>query len=92
MAVRRELPKLRQRLGDDGMLDLHGMLDDTGREWKEDVLHIAGNRFERRLIEETAALRMEIAAVRLEIATSRNSLLKWMFACWASAILAIVVK
>ena len=92
MAVRREFPKLRQRLGDDGMLELHGMLEDTGREWREDVLHIAGARFERRVIEEAAALRLEIAAVRLEIATSRNSLLKWMFACWASAILAIVLK
>jgi hypothetical protein len=56
------------------------------------VLKTAGNRFERRLGEEAAALRLEIAAVRLEIATSRNATLKWMFACWGSAILAIVLK
>ena len=118
MAARREFPRLRQRLGDDGMLDLHGMLDDTAREWKEDVLRASGDRFERRVSEELGKFRVEIAkefaavhgeiakefaaarvemaeefaAVRVEMAAMRVSMLRWMFALWASAILAIVLK
>jgi ABC-type multidrug transport system fused ATPase/permease subunit len=105
MAGRREFPRLRQRLGDDGMFDLRGMLDDTSREWKEDVLQTAGDRYERRLSEELgkfrvakefAAVRAEItnefAAIRVEMVTARVSMLRWMFALWASAILAIVLK
>jgi hypothetical protein len=85
MAVRAEFPLLRQKLGDDGFLDLHGMLDRTRREWKTDVLETASDRFERRLTEEISSVRVEIAAMRV-------SILRWMFALWASAILAIVLK
>ena len=85
MAVRREFPRLRYKLGDDGFLDLHDMMDDTGREWKKDVLQTASDRFERRLTEEMSTVRLEVAAVRI-------SLLRWMFAFWGSAILAIVLK
>jgi hypothetical protein len=107
MAGRREFPGLRQRLGDDGMLDLRGMLDDTSREWKEDVLQTAGDRYERRLSEELGKFRVEVAkelaavraeitnefaAIRVEMVTARVSMLRWMFALWASAILAIVLK
>ena len=89
MAVRREFPTLRQRLGDDGLLDLHGMLDDTGGKWKEDVLGTSGDRFERRLSDELGKFRVEMAR---EFAATRVGLLRWMFALWASAILAIVLK
>jgi len=96
MVVRREFPRLRQRLGDDGMLDLRGMLEDTGRDWKEDVLHTASDRFERRLSEELGKFRVEVAtefaAVRIVVATTRVSMLRWMFALWVTAILAIVLK
>ncbi len=76
---------LRQKLGDDGFLDLHGMLDRTRREWKTDVLETATDRFERRLTEEISSVRVEIAAMRV-------SILRWMFALWASVILTIVLK
>ena len=85
MAVRREFPRLRYKLGDDGFLDLHDMMDDTGREWKKDVLQTASDRFERRLTEEMSTVRLEMAAMRV-------SLLRWMFAFWGSAFLAIVLK
>jgi len=85
MAVRREFPRLRYKLGDDGFLDLHDMMDDTGHEWKKDVLRTASDRFERRLTEEMSTVRLEMAAMRV-------SLLRWMFAFWGSAILAIVLK
>ena len=47
---------LRTQLGDDGMLELHGLLDLTGREWKEDAMETASDRFERRLNEESARI------------------------------------
>ena len=34
----------------------------------------------------------EFAAVRIEMATTRVSMLRWMFALWVTAILAIVLK
>ena len=45
----------------------------------------ASDRFERRLTEEMSTVRLEMAAMRV-------SLLRWMFAFWGSAILAIVLK
>ncbi len=74
---------LRERLGDDGMAGLHIVVSDAGRQWKDDVLSIAGERFEKRLSEEMGGLRLEmarefaatridlrgeIAAVRIEVA------------------------
>jgi hypothetical protein len=77
MAVRREFPRLRQKLGDDGLLDLHGMLDETGREWKAHVLETATDRYERRLTQETSSIRVDLAAARV-------SILRWMFAFWVA--------
>jgi hypothetical protein len=75
------------------------MLEMTARQLRQDVLDTATDRFERRLSEESAALRLEMAAlrldmaeVRLDIARSRNSTNKWMFAYWLTAMLAIVLK
>jgi hypothetical protein len=63
---------LRAKLGDDAMSDLETLLDDSGRRWKDDVLAITGERFERRLSEEIGALRVdmakEFAAVRVDMA------------------------
>jgi hypothetical protein len=88
MAVRAEFPRLRQKLGDDGLWDLHGMLDDTSREWKKDVLDAATDRYERRLTEEVGTLRAEMAhefaEVRVEMASMRVSIVRWMFAFWVA--------
>lgn len=77
MAVRREFPRLREKFGDDGLLDLHAMLDAHGREWKTDVLETATDRFERRLTEEISSVRVDLAAMRV-------SILRWMFAFWVA--------
>lgn len=37
------------------------------KEWKEDVLTTATDRFERRLVEECAKLRVEMAALRADL-------------------------
>jgi hypothetical protein len=59
------------------------MLEISAREWKQDVLEAANDKFERRLAE-------EVAAVRLEIAKTHASTLRWMFAGWLTTMLAIV--
>jgi uncharacterized membrane protein YqjE len=73
------------------------MLEMSARQWKQDVLDAANDRFERRLSEmagtlrvEMAAIRLEIASVRLEIARSQNRTLRWMFAGWLTLVLTIV--
>jgi len=68
---------------------MSAMLEMQGWKWKQDVLDTVNDSFERRLTEESAALRLEIGAVRLEIAKSHASLLKWQFAQWLSLMLAI---
>ncbi len=58
--------------------------------WAEHVLSIAGERFERRLAEEIANLRVELmreihagfASLRQEMATQRVELLKWSLMFW----------
>ena len=66
------------------MLEMHGW------QWKQDVLDTVNDKFERRLTEESAALRLDIAAVRLEIAKSHASTLRWMAAGWLTQMLAII--
>jgi hypothetical protein len=45
------------------------------KEWKEDVLEVATDRFERRLTQETSALRIDMAQMQ-------TSLVRWMFVFW----------
>ncbi len=66
------------------------MLDMTARQWKQDVLEAANDKFERRLSDEIGAVKLEMAGVRLDIAKSHNSLLRWMFASWLTTMLGMV--
>ena len=54
------------------------------------------SQFRVEVAKEFAAVRKEMAnefaALRVEIATTRVSMLRWMFALWVTAILAIVLK
>jgi hypothetical protein len=56
------------------------------RQWKQDVLETAADRFERRLTEEAAGLRLEISTMRVELrsdmARMESRLVRWMFAFW----------
>ena len=52
---------LRERLADSATAALVELLDTTKREWSADVMAIVGERFERRLVEETSGLRVEMA-------------------------------
>jgi hypothetical protein len=63
---------LRERLGPEGTAGLLHALDLAEREWRNDVLSLAGERFERRLAEVGSSLRVQIAqseaAVRADMA------------------------
>ena len=81
------------RLGTDASKALGDLLEAQQRDWSEQVLTIAGERFERRLAEEASKLRVEIstlgAVLRQEIAKDRFELLKWMFLFWVSQLAAM---
>lgn len=64
-------PALRERLGEPATADLLDLFDRSHKEWLADVTGVVGDRFERRLVEETSKLRIEttqgFAAVRQEM-------------------------
>jgi hypothetical protein len=88
---------LREKLGDEAMADLRVVIDNAGRQWREDVLSVSAERFERRLAEEIGALRIdmakEFAAIRVEMASlawsTRADVLKWSFLFWIGQFAAI---
>lgn len=69
---------LQTRLGAEATAGLVDVLNDAKREWTAEVIGIAGDRFERRLVEETSKLRVEMvqgfAAVRQELGEVRQEL------------------
>jgi hypothetical protein len=60
------------RLGQDGARELIELLDAEHQTWSERMLTILTERFERRLVEEGAKLRVELAKDRFD-------LIMWMF-------------
>jgi len=58
---------LKQRLGHDGVIELDTALETSAQQWKEQVVEIVAERFERRLAQEMSMVRMEIADTRLSI-------------------------
>ena len=95
---------LRERLGPDATSGLLQVFDLERRTWSDEVLNIGAERFERRLAETAAALRVQIAEsearlrqelsgmeVRIvrEIASSRVDLLKWSFVFWIGQVVAV---
>ena len=84
---------LRKPLGDDATFGLIELLDAERKEWSDQVLSVATDRFERRLTEEAAGLRREfhqgLTAVRQEIATTRIDMLKWSFLFWIGQVAAV---
>lgn len=95
---------LKAVLGDEAMGGLQTFVDDSGRKWKDDVLALAAERFDRRLGEEIGALRLdmakelasvriemakEFAALRVELAAKQVSLVKWSFLFWVGQLVAM---
>jgi hypothetical protein len=87
----------RNRLGDDATFGLIELLDTERKDWSEQVLNVAADRFERRLTEGTSSLRVELRevlhdgllSVRQELATTRVEMLKWSFLFWAGQVAAM---
>jgi hypothetical protein len=81
-------PALRERLGDPAAVDLVDLFDRSRKEWMDDVMSVVSDRFERRLVEETsklrvqmadgfAAVRQELGGLRQDLASQRFDILKW---------------
>lgn len=72
MDLERVSPALRQRLGPEGSAGLVKFFDAAGEDWTDRAIEIVADRFERRVIEETSKVRVEVAnglsAVRHEMA------------------------
>src|SRR5262245_56399697 len=83
---------LRDRLGHEGSRALIDFMDSEKAVWRDEVLSLAEERFERRLIEAVAGLRLEfrdgLSAVRVELATARVEMFKWSFVFWIGQVAA----
>lgn len=82
MTVNRVPLALRNQLGEEGTEELLLLLGDQRKEWTTDVTHLVTDRFERRLVEETSKLRVDMAqgfaVTRQEIAAVDGSLRREM--------------
>ena len=95
---------LRQKLGEEGTFALVEVVQDARRDWRDDVLAIAADRFERRLTDEVGRLRTEMAhlrsemreemvrmdsGLRQEISSTRTEILRWSFVFWIGQLAAM---
>lgn len=58
---------LNQKLGNDGVIELDTALEASRQQWKEQVVEVVSERFERRLTQEMSMVRMELADTRLSV-------------------------
>lgn len=87
MRVNSVAPALRERLGHEATVGLLELVETDRSEREDRVLSIAVERFERRLAEELASLR--VAVVR-EIHETRSESNRWAFIFWATQMSAFV--
>ncbi|MCG6553959.1 MAG: hypothetical protein L7F77_16680 [Candidatus Magnetominusculus sp. LBB02] len=91
---------IRERLGDAASEDFAGLINDIDLGARKDAIAIAEERFERRLVEESGKLRLEIEKlrtetrleiekVRTEVEKSGKENIKWMFLFWVGQIAAV---
>jgi hypothetical protein len=67
MDIERVPAALQERLGIAATAGLLQLLDSSHREWRDDVMAASSDRFERRLVEEIATVRVQIAQVDASI-------------------------
>ena len=84
---------LRARLGQNATMGLLEVLGLSHEKAREGVISACTERFDRRLVEETSALRLQMAHLedhlRQDIAAGRVELIKWCFLFWVGQVLAI---
>ena len=78
-------PALRERLGHEATVGLLDLLGEAKKEWLAEVITVAGDRFERRLVEETSKLRTETSNLRVDMARGFAALRQEMTAGFAAA-------
>lgn len=83
--VRVPLP-LRARLGTSAADAVEDLLNDTGREWRDEVTSLVEARFERRLTEALSDLKV---GLREEMATTRIEMFKWSFLFWIGQVVTL---
>jgi len=76
---------LRERLGHEATIALCEVFEAEEKAWSEHVLNLAVERFERRLAEEIATLRVAIVQ---EIHAGRVEIFKWSFLFWVGQLAA----
>jgi len=82
------VPKvLREKLGDEGVEALLQVLNLSNEDLKKDVITLAEEKFEKRLIEEISKLRVEFNE---KLSSTYANLIKWMFIFWLGQIGAIL--
>ncbi|MBO8132220.1 MAG: DUF1640 domain-containing protein [Candidatus Marinimicrobia bacterium] len=92
---------LREKLGDDGIEALVELINEAQKETKNNVIQFVEEKFEKRLSEELAKVRVEIAEVKTELIERiealktndekvKSELIKWMFIFWVGQIGAIL--
>ena len=89
---------LRDKLGPDAALALIEMLHDNARQSTDDAIDRAAERFERRLTEELAKMRVELAQglgdLRKEfhesLTATHTTLLRWSLVFWTGQMVVMV--
>lgn len=96
-----EVPQvLREKLGSDGAKALVDLLNEAGRQMRDDVITLAEEGFRRGLAEEIGLfrqevaqeigrVRQEIANVRVDVASVRSDLTWRLFYFWTAHLVAI---
>jgi hypothetical protein len=73
-----------------GLIELFGR---SHRHVKEELMTACTDRFDRRLVEESSGLRVQIAqsesTLRADIAAGRVEFIKWSFIFWVGQVLAV---
>jgi hypothetical protein len=95
---------VRERLGDEASHAIEDYIAAERRTVKDEVMELAGQRFEQRLTSEVSALRVEMhkgfteiwqamsdlrVAVRQELSENRVELLRWSFVFWIGQVIAM---
>lgn len=84
---------LRDRLGEPAIAGLLEFTETGHSTWRDEVLSMAADRFDRRLTEEISTLRVEVAnaigTVRQEIAVGRVEFIRWSFLFWIGQVAVI---